>query len=87
MDARELRHALAAIAHVMNQQVQDWQRLGEDEHLAAAQRALLDERDLAAACAAMLMALELHERARVATHDQQFAVDELRSRMDARRAR
>jgi hypothetical protein len=89
MDAREFRHTLAAIAHEMNRQVQDWQRLDEHRHLAIATEAL-DAGDLAAACAAMLCALEVHERTCIAaaeTREPAFAVDELRRLMEARRAR
>jgi hypothetical protein len=86
MDARELRHALAAVAREMNQQVQDWHRLTEQQRPALASDAL-DAGDLAAACAAMLLALEQHERTRLATRAEQFSADELRRRMEARRAR
>jgi hypothetical protein len=65
MDAREFRHALAAVAHVMNQQVGDWARLSGEQHVAIASDAL-NAGDLAAACAALLCALEQHERARIA---------------------
>jgi hypothetical protein len=86
MDAREFRHALGAVAHHLNQQVQDWTQLSEEQHLAIATDAL-DAGDLAAACASLLCALEQHERERLATRDEVFAADELRRRMDARRAR
>jgi hypothetical protein len=45
--------ALAAVAREMNRSISDWQRLGAQQHLALAVRAL-DDGGLPAACAAML---------------------------------
>jgi len=89
MDAREFRHGLAAVAHAMNAEKGDWQRLSEPEHLALADHAL-ERGDLAAATASLLCALEQHERERIAAaevREPSFALDELRRRTEARRAR
>jgi hypothetical protein len=85
-DAREIRRALAAVAREMNEQPQDWQRLSREEHLALALEAVAHG-ELAAGCAALLYALEIYERERLATRDARFAADELAHRVNARRPR
>jgi hypothetical protein len=85
-DAREIRRALGAVAREMNEPPQDWQRLSGEQHLALALEAVAHG-ELAAGCAALLYALELHERERLASREQNFGADDLARRVNARRAR
>jgi hypothetical protein len=39
MDARDIRRALAAVAHELNRAPRDWQRLSAREHLVRAMQA------------------------------------------------